>query len=82
MAGHSLGNDKLPEFVMEMANTACKYNMGMDVLSISQETKRQMPVWHHIAAETNYKWNKKSSKCLRGTHGLMWVGDFLPMWGG
>lgn len=72
---HSLGNEKLPNFVKEMLRVARKYNIGFDALKVSIETKRMMPIWHHIAANSNHLWNKKSSKCLRDNHNIRTVGD-------
>ena len=71
----NLGNEKLPNFVKEMMRVARKYNIGFDALKVSNETKRMMPIWHHIAAENNFLWNKKASKCLRDTHEIKLVGD-------
>jgi hypothetical protein len=71
----NLGNEKLPNFVREMIRVARKYNIGFDALKISIETKRMMPIWHHIGTNNNYLWNKKSSKCLRDNHNIKLVGE-------
>ncbi|KAI6113489.1 hypothetical protein EDD16DRAFT_1484079, partial [Pisolithus croceorrhizus] len=64
---------KIPKQIKEMLQTARKYNLGLDSRQLSIPTLKKLPIWHHLAAENNYLWNKKSSKCLRDNHGVRTV---------
>jgi hypothetical protein len=56
-----------------MLKIAKKYNIGIDAMKISVDTKRKLPIWHHIAITDNYTWNKKATKCIRENHKIKTV---------
>jgi len=66
---------KIPNEIKEMLKVARKYNAGIDVINVSLKTKKEMPIWHHIAATDNYGWNKKAARTLRNNHKVKTVGD-------
>ncbi|KAI6128057.1 hypothetical protein EDD17DRAFT_1473331, partial [Pisolithus thermaeus] len=70
---------KIPKQIKEMLQTARKYNLGLDSCQLSIPTLKKLPIWHHLAAENNYLWNKKSSKCLRDNHGVRTVNHLLTV---
>ncbi|KAI6101121.1 hypothetical protein F5141DRAFT_1008879, partial [Pisolithus sp. B1] len=70
---------KIPIQLKEMLQTARKYNLGLDSRQLSIQTLEKSPTWNHIAAENNYLWNKKSSKCLRNNHGVRTINHLLTI---
>jgi len=71
------GNSNLPESLRRMLNVAEKYNVSIDPPVISQNIKREMPVWHHngfkkdCIIQNNNQW----AKCQREVHEIRTVGE-------
>lgn len=65
----------LPQQLKDMIKVARKYKIGLDARRLSLETKRNLPIWHHLAVNSNYLWNKKQAKCLREKHNIRTVED-------
>ncbi|KAF8827360.1 hypothetical protein HHX47_DHR5000756 [Lentinula edodes] len=66
---------KIPVRIQTMLKTVRKYNIGIEALKISPNTKGMMPIWHHIDAQSNMLWSKKAAKCLRRIHKVVTVDD-------
>ncbi|KAJ3780466.1 hypothetical protein GGU10DRAFT_238611, partial [Lentinula aff. detonsa] len=64
---------QIPRKAKSMINVLRKYNVGVEALKISKETKNKMPIWHHIDASSNHLWSKKSARCLRREHQVITV---------
>jgi hypothetical protein len=41
------------------------------------QPQKKLPLWHNVAVENNYAWNKKAAKCLRRTNRVKTIGDLL-----
>lgn len=67
--------NKLPKRIKTMLKVARKYNISVDPLKVALDTKRDMPIWHHIETTSNQQYNKKYAKCLRNFHSIKTVGD-------
>jgi exonuclease III len=72
---NSVNKDVLPKCLTEMLSTARKVNLGIETRAANAETKRELPVWHHIAVDSNHIWNKKAARCLRKNHNILSVGE-------
>lgn len=74
---HEIGTKeaRLSPMIRESLKTARKYNICIEAPKFSKDMKSSMPIWHHFAATDNYTWNKKSAKCLSGTHNVVTLGD-------
>jgi ribonuclease HI/exonuclease III len=72
-----LADNNIPPFLRGLLKAARKYNVGLDGLKFSQESKNQMPMWHHMGSLHNMRNNKKASRCLRDNHGVITVQNAL-----
>lgn len=66
---------KLPKDLSEMLNIAKEFNVAFQPILLSNDLKRQLPIWFHIGATQKIKklTNTKQSKCLRINHGATLV---------
>lgn len=58
-----------------MIKTARKYKIGVDFINIKNETKKKLPIFHHMAITNHYLWNKPAAKCLKNLHNIITVED-------
>ncbi|THV01200.1 hypothetical protein K435DRAFT_632724, partial [Dendrothele bispora CBS 962.96] len=60
-----------------LTNTARKYNLRIEGIAFSKEIARQMPIWHHMEADSSIKQlsHTLASKCLKLKHNVRTVGD-------
>ena len=71
-------NVKISKGVTNMLKVARKYNITLEPLKYSKETKNDEPLWHNrLMTEANYQWNKKSSRCLRELHDIETIKDLV-----
>ena len=72
-------NSSLPEDLKTMLKLAKEYNVRIDALNPTDNTKLDLPIWYHIhsapAARKLYK--TKPAKCLRSKHKVKLVRDTL-----
>jgi ribonuclease HI/exonuclease III len=65
--------------IREMLKIGRKYNIGLDALKLSKETKLELPIWHHLAVTNNHLWNKKGGRQLRQNHNVKTVNDLIEI---
>jgi endonuclease/exonuclease/phosphatase family metal-dependent hydrolase len=69
---------RLSKGVRNMLRIARKYNVKLEPLKYSKETKEKEILWHNrLMMEANYQWNKKSARCLRKNHGVITIEDLI-----
>jgi hypothetical protein len=66
---------KLPKDLIAMLQTDCKLGISFEVLALTQDPKKELPIWYHVGAnnallELN---NKPEAKCLRHKHQIKTV---------
>ena len=71
-------DSKLSKNVRNMLTVARKYNITLEPLKYSPETKKAEPLWHNrLMTIANYQWNKKSARCLRNNHDITTIKDLV-----
>ena len=69
----------LPATLQRMMQAARKYKVHFSPLALSNDLRRQMPIWFHLNLEEkkNVRVNSAQAICLRTNHGILKVGN---MW--
>jgi hypothetical protein len=71
-------NSKMSKGIRNLLKIARRYNVTLEPLKYSLETKMNEPLWHNrLMNEANYQWNKKSARCLRVEHEVKTIGDII-----
>jgi exonuclease III len=71
------GNSKISPMIRNMLKVARDHNITLSAPKIGANVKKQVPIWYNWTITDNYRWNKKSTKCLRRHHGITTVGELF-----
>jgi hypothetical protein len=71
----------MPKELLDMMSVARKYDVAIESLMVTDDVKRQMPLWYHLGADSslNYLNNKPMARCLRNNHDVRTVGDAVDL---
>ncbi|PPQ74327.1 hypothetical protein CVT24_000429 [Panaeolus cyanescens] len=70
-------SNALPAILQKMLKSAKKYNVCFDPPKLDENTKRQMPIWHHVGTEPNSRLpvNGAIARCIMTNHGVKTTGQ-------